>query len=85
MPLVLAIAIDPGPRIVKLGLLSVAQRTQLEAEVDAAEIPSGAPPAGLGGASTSDGVNEPWLIAGASFLALSCLASIAFWRRRGTH
>jgi hypothetical protein len=38
----------------------------------------------LGGASTGDGVREAWVMAGASFLALSFLAGIAFRRRRSS-
>ena len=80
----MAVAIDPGPHVVNLGLLSVSQRKRLEAELDAAEVPVGAPPAGFGGASASDGANERWVMAGASFLAVSFLAGIAFWRRRSS-
>ena len=85
MPAVMAVAIDPGPHVVNLGMLSVAQRKRLKAELDARGwIPEGAPAAGFGGASTSDGANERWVMAGASFLAVSFLAGIAFWRRRSS-
>jgi len=85
MPVLLAIAITPGHHVVRLGLLTVEQRMRLKAELDARGwIPRGAPAAGLGGASTSDGASAAWVMAGASFLALSFLASIAFWRRRSS-
>ena len=81
----MAVAIDPGPHVVNLGLLTVAERKRLKAELDARGwIPAGAPPAGFGGASTSDGPDERWVMAGASLLALSFLAGIAFWRRRSS-
>ena len=81
----MAIAIDPGHLVVKLGRLSVAQRKQLKAELDARGwIPRGAPAAGFGGASTSDRADELWVMAGASFLAVSFLAGIGLWRRRGS-
>jgi hypothetical protein len=81
----MAVAIDPGPHVVDLGLLTVAERRRLKAELDARGwIPEGAPTAGLGGASTSDGVNPAWMAAGASLLVMSGLAGMAFWRRRGS-
>jgi hypothetical protein len=83
MPVLIAVAIDPGHHVVNLGLLSPAQRKRLKAELDARGwIPQGAPPAGFGGASATDGVDAAWVMAGATFLALSFLASIAWWRRR---
>jgi hypothetical protein len=79
----MAIAIDPGPHVVNLGLLTVEQRKRLKAELDARGwVPKGAPEAGLGGASTSDAASAAWVMAGAAFLAIAFLASIAFWRRR---
>jgi hypothetical protein len=86
MPRLLAVAITPGPHVVNLGLLTVAQRMRLKAELDARGwIPRGAPSAGFGGSGMSGGAREGWVMAGASFLALSFLAVIAFWRRRGSH
>jgi hypothetical protein len=83
MPELMAIAIDPGHHVVNLGLLTVAQRKRLKAELDARGwVPRGAPAAGLGGASTTDGVDAAWVMAGATFLALSFLAGVAWWRRR---
>jgi hypothetical protein len=83
MPVLEAIAIDPGPHIVHLGLLTVAERRQLKAELDAAGwIPAGAPLAGSGGASAGDGAGAAWVAAGVLFLVLSGLAGVALWRRR---
>ena len=85
LPALMAVAIDPGHHVVNLGLLTVAQRMKLKAELDARGwIPRGAPPAGFGGAGVSDDAGAGWVMAGASFLALSCIASIAFWRRRSS-
>ena len=69
--------------MVNLGLLSVAQRKRLVAELRA-RFPQGAPAAGFGGASASDGADERWVMAGATFLAVSFLAGVAFWRRRSS-
>jgi hypothetical protein len=83
MPALMAVAIDPGPHVVYLGLLSVDQRKRLKAELDAQGwTPKGAPAAGFGGASTSQRVSPGWLIAGVPFLVITVLASIAYWRRR---
>ena len=49
-----------------------------------AGFPGVRPEAGLGGASTSDDARAAWVMAGASFLALSFLAGVAFWRRRSS-
>lgn len=69
--------------MVNLGLLSAGQRIRLLAELRA-RFPQGAPAAGFGGASTSDRADERWVMGGASFLAVSFLAGIAFWRRRSS-
>jgi LPXTG-motif cell wall-anchored protein len=75
-------AVVPGPGgDVDLGVLSPEENRGLEAAVDAG-VPIGAPPAGFGGASTGHGLSQGWLGAGGAFLALSGLASFAFWRRR---
>jgi hypothetical protein len=85
MPALMAIAIDPGPHVVNLGLLTVEQRKRLKAELDARGwVPNGAPEAGLGGASTSDAAGAAWVMAGASFLVIAFIAGIAFWRRRSS-
>jgi len=71
----------PGGQEIDLGRLDPQENEALEAAVDAG-APIGAPPAGFGGASTSDGLSGGWLAAGGAFLALSGLAGFAFWRRR---
>ena len=82
MPEEEAVVIDPDGNRVDLGTLTPDERRRLEAELDNARVPVGAPPAGFGGASTSNGPSGDWIAAGAGFLVLSGLASVAFWRRR---
>jgi len=85
MPPLEAVAVDPGAKVVLLGLLTVPQRHQLAAELRARGlVPLRAPRAGYGGASTLDPATAGWVAAGVSLLVLSGLASIAFWRRRGS-
>ena len=76
MPAEEAVAIDAGNTVVVLGQLTVSERRQLAAELRAG-LPQGAPQAGLGGASASDGANEGWLLVGLGFLVLSAVAGIA--------
>jgi hypothetical protein len=69
MPPLRAVAISRGGQRVVLGMLTAPQREKLVAELRARiQVPIGAPAAGLGGASSGDGV--------------SGLAGIALWRRR---
>lgn len=82
MPPLEAVVVTPDGRKVDLGMLTPAERARVEAELDAARLPVGAPPAGYGGASTSNDANEGWLAAGVALLAASGLASFAYWRRR---
>jgi hypothetical protein len=79
-PPVVAETIDPGAQAVHLGSLTTDERVTLETELD--PVPSGAPPAGLGGASTSNGFSVDWAVAGGIFLLLAGLASYWAWRRR---
>ena len=75
--------IDPGPKIVTLGPLSPSQRMTLEDELDvSAPAPTGAPPAGLGGASTSNGISVGWVVAGGILVLVAALATLALWRYR---
>lgn len=48
------------------------------------QVPSGAPQAGLGGASRSDRPSMGWIAAGVSFLLVGCLVTFGLWRRRNT-
>ena len=80
MPPVDAVVVDPGPKTVDLGPLSPSQRETLEDSLD--PVPSGAPQAGLGGASTSNGFPAGWTVAGGTFLLLAGLTSFWAWRRR---
>jgi hypothetical protein len=86
MPRLRALAIDPGNHVVVLGQLTVAERVKLVNELRAGlPVPVGAPSAGLGGVSTSDGDSDNWLLVGAGFLLLSALSGVtgmAFGRRR---
>jgi hypothetical protein len=87
MPHLEAVTIDPVNKVVDLGPLTVGERKQLASELKAAfaTMPSGAPPAGFGGASTSDGVSAGWVVAGGVLLTMSGLAGLAFWRRRRSY
>ena len=80
MPPLEAEVIDPRDKVVDLGPLEPSERVILEDELD--PIPSGAPQAGLGGASTSSGLSSGWLTAGGIFLVLGGAASFTLWRRR---
>lgn len=84
MPELEAVTIVPINHVVDLGPLTVGERKQLASELEAASatLPSGAPPAGFGGASTSSRVNGGWVVAGGILLIVSGLAGIAFLRRR---
>jgi hypothetical protein len=81
MPPLEAEAMPPGGEVVDLGPLTPDERTQLENEVDG---PTGAPQAGLGGASSggSGGVSADWIAAGGAFLIVAGLANLVFRRRR---
>ena len=72
--------IDPGDQVVDLGPLTPPERVTLEAELD--PVPSGAPQAGLGGASTSNEFPAAWVVAGGMFLLLAGLSGFLAWRRR---
>jgi hypothetical protein len=83
MPPLEAVAVDPGPTVVALGQLTVPQRKRLAVELRArGVVPLGAPHAGLGGASSSDGPSTPWVVAGFVCLMLSALSILVSWRRR---
>ena len=85
MPELEAVTIVPINHVVDLGPLTVGDRKQLASEfvlVALLTLPSGAPPAGFGGASTSSRVNGGWVVAGGILLIVSGLAGIAFLRRR---
>jgi hypothetical protein len=83
-PPVEAVVVDPGPKTVDLGPLSPSEREALESELDAQStpVPSGAPQAGYGGASSSPGPSEAWLTAGGILLLLGGGATFTVWRRR---
>jgi hypothetical protein len=82
MPPLEAVAVEPGPAVVALGRLTVPERKKLAAELRARLVPLGAPNAGFGGATAPDAATAGWVAAGVSFLVLSGLTGIAFWRRR---
>lgn len=83
MPEEEAVVISPEGKEYDLGPLNPQERRELEHAVDvAAHEPVGAPPAGYGGASPNTGVDDDWLAAGGALLAVSGLASYAYWRRR---
>jgi hypothetical protein len=84
MPPEEAESIDPGDKVVDDGQLSVPERVELEAELDAATtpVPSGVPQAGLGGASTRTGPTAGWITAGGIFLFGTAAATFSLWRRR---
>jgi hypothetical protein len=62
------------------GNVGVSAALQVTAQV--IRVPSGAPQAGLGGASRSEGSRAGWVAAGAVLLLLSGLATLTLWRRR---
>ena len=66
-----------------LGPLTPDERVTLEVELKA--IPSGAPQAGLGGASTSNSPSTDWTLAGEVLVAVALVSGGAAWwyyRRR---
>jgi hypothetical protein len=79
-PPVEAEVIDSGDMVVDLGTLDEAERTQLEQEVD--PVPPGAPPAGLGGATTTNGASAGWAAAGGLLLTGAGVAILVLGRRR---
>jgi hypothetical protein len=64
------------------GNVGVSAAVQVTAQVS--QVPSGAPQAGLGGASHRDGPSMGWVAAGLSLLLVACLATLGLWRRRNT-
>lgn len=80
-PPVEAEVIDPGDKVVDLGPLSPQERVTLEEELD--QVPSGAPAAGLGGASAPNSPSTDWLVAGEVLAAAAVIAGgVAAWRYR---
>jgi hypothetical protein len=79
-PPVDAEVIDPGNQVIDEGPLDESERTELEQEVD--PQPSGAPPAGLGGESTTGGRDAGWAAGGGFFLMVSGVAVLVLERRR---
>ncbi len=62
------------------GNVGVSATLRVSAQVS--QVPSGAPQAGAGGASTSDGPDAGWVAAGAILLLVAGMASFTLWRRR---